>query len=245
MTVEELEQLASQGDSKAMFTLADYYFHGNEGKIVDVDKAQDWALKGITAGNEGCIYQYASFGYIEICAIKKISPDASVEYIDKMKTVLEYAELANEKGWDFINVNEYKAQLGELFYYKYTQTKNMFDLEQAKGLVSVGYPYKLQWYNELYIYILQKYIDLNLLDEEMKQFYHQLVSMLVESHFQELENANIVCFYLGLDFLYGIGCWIDYPKAYSYFLKAQDLGFDCKEIFQHFYRDSYGKWHVE
>lgn len=242
--MEDLIIKAQNGDTDAMGKLAHYFFTGNDtGKILDITKSLEWAKKGAELGNVNCMMQFALVMSINVRAMYRIAPgDVAEKEIENMKLALEYAQLANDYGRN-VKINDFKAQLAQLYFQKYLNSGNKEFLSKAEELIYEGYPYEITEYNELYALILAQYKDE--LNEEEKQFYQKLLYQLVSNHMEELRHPDTCCYYLGIAFALGCGCDINYNSAYLYLSMALERGVDCSETLDLFHRDEIGNWYID
>lgn len=252
MTLDELKALANNGDFNAIIELSKYYY-GATAKENDIDEAIKWTEKGAKFGYVNCMYLvsilYTTKGHV----LRKIVGGSSdiTESIECLKKAMEWgrkAEAAGDKdaGKHLVDVTGelgisyfYYARGGE--FYNPTRQESIDRYTVAINLLKSVYQKSEDPEVSMFLALSLNYCgELTGYTEENNKLELSLYHKCVDNFFGQVVHSDIASMYLGIMYLEGRGCAVNYDTSYYYFKKADDAGFDCSEILSKFKKKLFG-----
>ena len=252
MTLEEAKSLAINGDLDAIMALGKYYYLGEE-ENRDIDEALKWYELGAKNGYPICM-KLASLLYTTNAHImrKIMGSDGVEDVFEPLDKALYWANKAKENGISDAE-EEITQILGEkgIAYYLYAlsgEYSNKPTKEQSierckKAIMYFKSVYQATKDPEVYLYFafaLHDYSELAGFTNENSKREYYLLHKCVDDYFGEVVHSELASSYLGLMYIYGVGCDVDYDKAYYYLQKAHNAGFDCSELLSCFRKKLFG-----
>lgn len=253
MTLEEAKILADQGNLDAIIALGKYYF-GNDANDDDRDihEAIKWYEKGAEFGYPNCMYLASLLLGMNGHVIRKLAggSDAS-NSLDSLNKAMFWAQKAYESGFKDADkqIISIKGEIGMSYYYyalgsKYSKPTTQESVERyAESIKLLKSVYKQTEDPEVYIFLalaLNEYGELTRYTEENNRLEFDLYHKCVDEYFGEVVHSDIAACYLGVMYMDGRGCKVDYDKAVFYLKKAHNSGFDCSELLCHFKKKLFG-----
>lgn len=252
MTLDEAKRLANNGDLDAIMSLGKYYFGEDENR--DINEALKWYETGAKFGYPICMKLASILYTINAQAIRNIvgSEEGIKTVFQKLDSALYWGNKARESGISDVREQIHKI-IGEkgIAYYLYAlggeysnkPTKEQ-SIERFENAIMHFKSIYIQTKNpEVYLYFaftLHDYRELTGFTNENSVLEYNLLHKCVDEYFGEVIHSDIASSYLGINYIYGIGCNVDYDRAYYYLLKAHNAGFDTSELLCRFRKKLFG-----
>lgn len=253
MTLEEAKILADQGDLDAIMTLGRYYF-GNDADEDnrDIDEAIKWYEKGAEFGYSNCMYLASLLLGMNGHILRKLGGGSTAsDSLDYLNRAMYWAQKAYESGFQDADkqIVSVKGEMGMTYYYyglgdEYSKPTTQESVERyAESIKLLKSVYEQTEDPEVYIILalaLNAYGEITGYTEENDRLEFALYHKCVDEYFGQVIHSDIAACYLGVMYIDGRGCNVDYDKAVFYLKKAHNAGFDCSELLSHFKKKLFG-----
>ena len=250
------EKAAEQGNMEAIIALCRYYAQKDKDENKDVNKiteALKWYEKGAELGDTDCM-ELAALSYkIKGYSIRKIVGGNSGirNSIESLQKGLYWAGKARDSGdYKAIKyVDSITEELGISYYYyalggDFSENTECKKLERYEKSINILKSVYNQTDNpEVYITLalcLKDYGELKGYSEENNRLEFYLYHKCADVYWGQVIHSNIAAAYLGIMYLEGRGCSVDYNQAYFYLTKAHNAGFDCSDLLSRFKKKIFG-----
>ncbi len=255
MTLAEMKALANGGDIHAIMALGNYYYSEDAKKEnhQDINEAIHWYCMGAELGDGTAMQLAAILLSIKARAcLGALGTSGAAEAADLCKQALYWNDHATEQkhGISEKLKNDTVGTLGKALYLKSLNEEDDTRIHTLKEAVQ----HLRSIYNRQTSVEYKEYLAFamdSLAQEpghctmEDSRLEHQLLQECVDLHFDELEHGDLCLFYLGLQYIEGIGCRVDYDMAYDYLTKAHHAGFDCSDLLCRFKKKLFGGYKYE